>query len=322
MQERELAEKNKILEIVHGSWLYGTAIPGVSDKDYVGVFLPDVQHVLGFKTVEEVDFSIIDKDLAGKNTQNAQDRKLYALKKFIVLAMDNNPNIIEILFPNPENIVFINDIGKQLLEIKHLFPWRGCKQRFIGYAASQKHKAIVKKDNYFDFITALDYLEKIDYGKSLLEIILDSKCPHFIKRKNDYRGNISFVQIGDLNLMPNTIVKKAKNILSERLDRVGNREELLTKYGVDTKFLSHLIRLLFEGKDLLQTGELHFPLKEANILKDIRQGKWEVSKIFDLSNELEKEIESLAILSKLPSKPNYEEIEKFLIKVTKDNLNL
>jgi hypothetical protein len=314
MLERELADKNKILEIVTGSYLYGTAVPGVSDKDYVGVFLPDVEHILGFKTVEEVDFSIVDKDLAGKNTQNAQDRKLYEFRKFIKLAMENNPNVLEQVFVNPDNTVFINDVGKQLLANRHLFPHKGLKQKFLGYAFAQKHKMIIKKDNYFDFIQASDYLQKQEYGKTLLEIVLDPKCPHFIKRQNDYRGNISFVQIGDLNLMPNCIVKKAKTIVAERLDKVGNREELLTKYGFDTKFASHLIRLMLEGIELLKTGELQFPLKEAEMLKDIRNGKWQIQKIFDYSYELEKEIESIAENSIVPDGPNYDELEKFSIK--------
>jgi len=65
MQEKILAEQNKILEIVTGSHLYGTATE-TSDKDFVGVFLPDVPHILGFKTVEEVDSSIVDKNEEGK----------------------------------------------------------------------------------------------------------------------------------------------------------------------------------------------------------------------------------------------------------------
>lgn len=317
MNIQEIAKQNRILEIVTGSHLYGTQTE-TSDIDQVGIFLPDITHILGFKTVEEVDFSIIDKQENGKNTQYAQDKKLYEFRKFLKLALENNPNILEQLFCNEENIIFINGVGRELLSIKHLFPWKGCKQRFLGYAFSQKHKMVVKKDNYFDFLSALDYLNTIDDGKTLLELVLDSKCPHFIQRRNDYRGNISFVQIGDLNLMPASDVAKAKQIISERLSKVGNREELLTKYGFDSKFASHLIRLLFEGIELLKTGEIKFPLQEAQLLRDIRNGKWEIPKIFDLSNELEKETEALYLTTKLPSKPNIKEIEKFCIKTLKE----
>lgn len=39
MFERQLAEKNKIFEVISGSHLYGTNIQE-SDKDYIGVFMP------------------------------------------------------------------------------------------------------------------------------------------------------------------------------------------------------------------------------------------------------------------------------------------
>jgi predicted nucleotidyltransferase len=38
--EKQMAEDNKILEIVTGSHLYGTNTKK-SDKDYVGIFMPD-----------------------------------------------------------------------------------------------------------------------------------------------------------------------------------------------------------------------------------------------------------------------------------------
>jgi len=317
MNEKELAENNKILEIVSGSYLYGTNLE-TSDRDYVGIFIPSIEYILGFKKVEEVDFSIKDRNSEGKNTEKALDRKLYEFRKFIKLALENNPNIIEILFVNKQNIIFSNSLGNELLANKYLFPHKGLKIKFMSYAFSQKHKMVIKKDNYFDFINALDYFRNVDYGKTLLEIVLDNKCPHFIKRRNDDRGNINFVQIGDLNLMPHSDVAKAKEILTERLNKVGNREELLTKYGYDTKFGMHLIRLMLEGLELLQTGEIKFPLKEASLLKDIRNGKWEINKIFDFSYELEKEVESITENSKLPSKPNYELIEQFTINKLKE----
>jgi predicted nucleotidyltransferase len=314
MKEKLIAEQNKILEIVTGSYLYGTNTE-TSDKDYIGIFLPSEEYILGFKTVEEVDFSVKDKTEEGKNTEKAVDKKLYEFRKFIKLALECNPNIIEILFVNEQNIVFINEVGKELLSLKYLFPYKGLKQKFLGYSYAQRHKMVIKKDNYFDLQNGLSYLNTQNYGKTLLEIVFQGNCPYFIKKQLDKNENISFIQVGDLNFMPSTIVKVAKHKLEERIAKVGNREELLTKYGWDTKFGSHLIRLMLEGIELLKTGNLVFPLKEAEMLKDIRAGKWEMVKVLDYSYELEKEVESLVESSKLPSKPNIKEIEEFTIKI-------
>ena len=308
MIEKIIAENNKILEVITGSYLYGTN-SDTSDKDYIGIFMPDIEYVLGFRTCEEVDLSIKDKNEQGKNTEKALDRKLYEFRKFIKLALSNNPNILELLFVNQENIVYINDIGKELLNLKYLFPYKGLKERFLGYAFAQKHKMVIKKDNYFDLINALDYLNQYPVNSinlTLLEIILKNNPPFMKKVSN-------FIVIGDLNFNLVTTIKIAKKKLEEKLNKVGNREELLTKYGFDVKFGMHLIRLMLEGVELLKTGGLIFPLQEANMLKDIRNGKWEINKILNYSYELEKEIESLIKISNLPINPNIEVIEKFTI---------
>jgi len=317
MNEKIMAENNRILEIISGSFLYGTAIPGVSDKDFVGIFMPNEEHILGFKKCEEVDFSIVSKNEQGKNTKEALDRKLYEFRKFIKLAIENNPNIIEILFCNKESRVFINDIGWELIGMNTLFPYKGCKDKFLGYAFSQKHKMIIKKDHYFDLISGFDYLSRFNDDKYIVEITMGPRPP-FIQINSDEKHNVKFVVIGDLNITPSKTIKAAKSMIQERLDKVGNREELLLKHGFDTKFASHLIRLMAEGVKLLKDGYLEFPLKEAPMILDIKLGKWTISKILEYSNELEKEIESLAATSRLPSNPNTELLERFTINKLKE----
>lgn len=316
MKEREIAEKNKILEIITGSFLYGTST-SESDKDYYGIFMPSIEYVLGFRRCEEVDFSIIEKDETGKNTKNALDRKFYEFRKFIKLAMECNPNIIEILFVNKENTIFINEVGKELVDMRHVFPYKGLKAKFLGYAFSQKHKMVIKKDHYFDLISARDYINKFDDDMYLMQLAVVSH-PNFIKSTYDDKQNIKFVVIGDLNITPSKTIKSTKLILDNRINAVGNREELLLKYGFDTKFASHLVRLMLEGIELLKTGELIFPLKEASMILDIKNGKWVIDKVLKFSEDLEKEIESLAISSKLPDKPNIEKLEEFTIKKLKE----
>lgn len=322
MNIQEISEQNKILEIVTGSYLYGTNTES-SDKDLVGIFMPSIEYILGFKRCEEVDLSIKDKTIENKNTKLAVDRKLYEFRKFIQLALDNNPNILEILFCNRENILFENDIGRKLLDIKHLFPHKGLKQKFLGYAFSQKHKMVIKKDNYFEFKSYQSYIitkYKNNLSKSLIELIYEENYPYFIKKVLDKNGNMCFISVGDINFMPQTTLYRSLNMVEDRLSKVGNREELVLKYGYDCKFGSHLIRLMLEGIELLTTGNLEFPLKEANLIKDIKQGNWKLEDILDYSNELELKIEDLYKDSKLPERPNYDEIERFTIDILKQTI--
>ncbi len=312
MDLTQIADDNKILEIRVGSHLYGTNTP-TSDFDYSGVFLPTKALVFGFQRVEEVNLSITDKDEAGKNTQNAVDRKLYEFRKFVKLAMENNPNIIEQLFVNEPNIVYINDAGRALLEEKYKFPHKGLVKKFKGYAFSQKHKMIIRTDKFHELENAFGYLKAYAEQKELLIELKDKFLP-FIKFNKDY------CVIGDLNLQKGIYVKKAVSMIEERLSKVGHRKNLITKYGFDTKFASHLVRLLLEGKELVSTGEIAFPLSYKQTVLDIKEGKWTIKEVLDYAEQLEAETDIAAEKSELPSKPRFDEIEQFTINLLENGL--
>jgi predicted nucleotidyltransferase len=312
MNLSKIADDNKILEIRVGSHLYGTNTPS-SDLDYAGVFLPIKEFVFGFQRVEEVNLSIKDKDEAGKNTQNAVDRKLYEFRKFVKLAMENNPNIIEQLFVNEPNIVYINDAGRALLAQRYKFPHQGLLQKFKGYAFSQKHKMVIRTDNFHELDNAFNYLKDYAEQKELLIELRDKRLP-FIKFTRDY------CVIGDLNLQKGIYVKKAVSMIEERLSKVGNRKSLITKYGFDTKFASNLIRLLLEGKELISEGEIKFPLSYKDTVLAIKQGQWTIKEVLDYSDQLEAEIDMAAEKSELPKKPRFDEIEKFTINLLGEHL--
>src|SRR5258706_1527125 len=76
-----------IFKTVAGSYLYGTAINGISDIDYRGVCMEPVDSLLGLSSFEQYEYR-----------GDSQDIVLYGLRKFVNLALGQNPNITEILF--------------------------------------------------------------------------------------------------------------------------------------------------------------------------------------------------------------------------------
>lgn len=304
MKERELALKNLILKVRVGSHLYGTSTPE-SDEDFVGIFVPDAKHLLGLNSIPkgEVDLGVKSKDADGKNTKDAIDFKAYTLEKFARLALDNNPNVLEILFVNPDDVLFATDIGYQLLNLRHEFLSTRIKHRFLGYAFSQKHKMVIKLENYEKLLEAVDYIDHSTDKQFLLDI---EHHPIFVRKKDH-------VTIGDVNMPVTVTIKKAKKMLAARLAKFGSRQELVSKYGYDVKFAMNLIRLLKEGQELLSTGDLKFPLQSRPLLSDIRHGKYSMSEVLSLADVIEKEVEGLYNITKLPHSPNRELVEKFVI---------
>jgi hypothetical protein len=107
--------------------------------------------------------------------------------------------------------------------------------------------------------------------------------------------------------------KRAKEFVDRRLSQFGSRLELVTKYGYDTKFASHLIRLIVEGIELLSTGDLIFPLKEAPLLRDIRQGKYSMDDVLKMAEEYERAIEVLYESSSLSHSSDFETVQNFVV---------
>lgn len=320
------AESNKILEVRTGSHLYGTNTE-TSDEDFIGIFLPPEDYIIGLKSVKEVDLSIKSKGSDGRNTSEAIDKKFYEFRKFVNLALGNNPNILEILFADNINVLFTNSFGRDLLSRRHLFPCKQLSKKFTGYARAQRHKMVIKKDNFNELLEGYKLLQSMPDKMVLVEVVrhpsnkmmkdLTNICSGF---KPIFEKRHQHIYVGDLAIEPGVYVKKVRNMLKDRLDKATNRSELILKYGFDSKFGAHLIRLLSEGLELLKTGGLEFPLKNKYELLDIRNGRWSLEEVIKYSEDLENELLDAVKTSKLPNNPDYKQVEKFVIKIMREHL--
>jgi uncharacterized protein len=109
----------------HGSHAYGTNLP-TSDLDLKGVGIPPREYFMGFSKVFEQ---------AQTNTPN--DFVVYDLRKFMNLAADCNPSIIEVLWTDREDWVIVTDAGEELIENREVFISKKARWTFSGYAMSQ-----------------------------------------------------------------------------------------------------------------------------------------------------------------------------------------
>ena len=109
-----------------GSHAYGTATPS-SDMDYRGVAVPPSDALLGWHRWEQ--WRRDDPDLV-----------IYSLSKFCRLALQGNPNIIEILFSPQDCVLQVSDVGQELLAMRRAFLSRRVFQTFGGYARAELAK--------------------------------------------------------------------------------------------------------------------------------------------------------------------------------------
>lgn len=124
MTERELSTKYLIFKCLAGSRAYGTSTP-TSDWDTRGLFIAPPEYVLGaFQHVEQVE-------------SKQPDEVIYELGKFIQLAANCNPNIIELLFTDGDAVLYSTPTFERLKANAHLFLSTKARHTFSGYAFAQ-----------------------------------------------------------------------------------------------------------------------------------------------------------------------------------------
>lgn len=124
MQEKRFAADYLVFRCLAGSFAYGTNLPS-SDRDERGVFIAPPSHILScVQKVEQVE-------------EDSEDTVIFELRKFMKLAADCNPNIIELLATDEKNILFCDWPFKEVRENIALFISKKVRYTFSGFAISQ-----------------------------------------------------------------------------------------------------------------------------------------------------------------------------------------
>jgi uncharacterized protein len=118
-----------VLLVRHGSHAYGTNI-ATSDEDFKGVCIPTLKYFFGtMHRFEQAELKAPDPDAV-----------IYDIRKFFNLAAANNPSIIEVLFVDPSDHLYVNDLGYKIIENRDKFLSKRIRFSFAGYAHSQLHR--------------------------------------------------------------------------------------------------------------------------------------------------------------------------------------
>ena len=100
------------------------------------------------------------------------------------------------------------------------------------------------------------------------------------------------------------------------------RQDLIQIYGYDPKFSMHAIRLLTSCIEILKTGDFSTFRPNRNELLNIRNGKFTLEQILIIIEDLDKELNELYEISKIPEKPDYDKINKWLIALNRKALGI
>lgn len=109
--------------------------------------------------------------------------------------------------------------------------------------------------------------------------------------------------------------QQRQRLLGERGGRDVNRKDLEERFGFDTKYAMHMLRLGVQGIELLETGRVTFPMPEPNrsFIRSVREGKVGLDAVLTETGHLERRIKDLIDSSPLPEEPDREKVEAWMI---------
>ena len=138
--ERKPLEARAILLTKVGSHSYGINTTG-SDVDYKGIFIAPKEYYIGLKVIEQKDRGWDEDSERFPVLNGVKDLVFYELRKYLKLAKDANPNILELLFESPEFYEYIHPtVGQKLIANRELFLSKKIKYSYSGYAYAQIRK--------------------------------------------------------------------------------------------------------------------------------------------------------------------------------------
>lgn len=274
---------------------------------------------------EQTIYSNDDIDAVPIWDKKKVDVKLFSLQKFIQLCSKADTNALDLLFSvglgvngeigvQPEQETYANFHGWQIM-------WKLLYNRNelintdrlespITYAFKQATKYGLKGERLkvLEIVKQkAEYLKKNKILAELKTVVVEDLIDHTNLMELEIPNNHLRIDVLDnkgkkekylfvcgiqhqFNLDLDKFIKR----IEEKINKEYTSQRTIdAKDGNDWKALSHAIRVLLEIKELLDTGNIQFPLKDKEFLLDIKLGKVErefIDNFFnqELSNILER----------------------------------
>ncbi|MDE7283041.1 MAG: nucleotidyltransferase domain-containing protein [Lachnospiraceae bacterium] len=316
IKNNEHLGKHVILLGLAGSYSYGTNVEG-SDIDIRGITLNQKSDLIGITQFEQY---------VDENT----DTVIYAFNKIITLLLSCNPNTIELLGLNTEHYLYLNDIGKMLLDNRKLFLSKRAINSFGGYADAQLRRlqnALArdtfpqseKEQHIFNSVKNAmhdfnNHYKNFENGN--LEIFIDNAVNPELETEIFVNANLTHYPLRDYSGMWNTMANVVRDY-----EKIGKRNKKKDDLHLN-KHAMHLIRLFMMALDILEKGEINtYREKEHDLLMDIRFGKCQKEdgtfheSFYDMLSDFEKKLHYAAENTDLPEEPDMSKVQELVMTI-------
>lgn len=242
-----------ILEVVVGSTAHGTSVDdGLEDLDLMSIVIESPETFFGgdghetfFNSVGLNTWIHRTKPEGVRSEAGDVDHVIHGLKKYLKLAMRNNPTALLPLFVQEADIRVITPEGRML---RALAPYIVSKHAYVAFSG---------------------YMQQ-----------------------------------------------QRKRLMGEAGQKRCTRPELIERYGYDTKYAGHIIRLGLQGVELLLTGCLRIPMpiEDRELVLRVRTGEYSLEEVNCMAIQLEADLLAARNASGLPEACDMDYVYNWMVK--------
>lgn len=305
------------MKCIFGSYLYGTNTEN-SDRDYKGIYIPEKNDCYLNLIKNSVNATTSNDSV--KNTNQDIDEEIYSIQYFMKLAQNGEMIVLDMLHA-PDDMLLINTpIFQKLRKNKSKFYSKNLSG-YLDYIRKQTAKYSIKGERLLAMEDVLKVLRKgmlSSVTEPRLNLIWDqlpvNEFCRFIDNPKEPRRK-HYECCGKM-LQDTMAISYAYNVVKSMYDSYGERaKKARDNNGIDWKACSHCLRACFQLKEIYQTGNLIFPLKDAEYLKDIKLGKLHFidDKIGEKMESLLDEVQYLSSISNYPDIVDKKFLDEFIL---------
>lgn len=292
--------------IAHGMYVPESDPHSIDDVDLIGVVIPEARHYLGLR------------EWGSRGTQEVKqgqyDCVFYEIKKTFRLLLQGNPNILSLLWLEPQHYLYKGPYARHLLDAKHLFVGRHVYHSFTGYAYGQLEKMESRNpEELREYLATTNELKARGAHPNHKGQCIPYPAGYHLEEHAFKAGTMS-----TLELLESLARFQRKG---ENLGYLGDkRKKLILDRGYDTKNAAHCIRLMRMCIEFLRDGRMQVYRPDAEELLRIKKGEWPLAKVKEYAAELLDQAKLAYEESPLPDRPDADGAEALLIEILREVL--
>jgi len=304
-----LSDFDCIFVSIHGSHLYGLNREE-SDIDIKAIYAP---------TRSEILMGEANKTHNKKNDDLNIEIEIKSLSSFLKSAKSSDTNCIDLLH-TPSNLTLLTSLMWNTIKSHRSDMYAKNMRGILGYIKTHSNKYNNKIDRYNEMV---DLVGRIDDKQANIKI-KDTYIPKIVEaRKYKYIKNVvvksdheqHYVEVCGKKYILSWETKLLKDALHNEIKRYGKRTHAGSGNGMDTKSLSHALRVLNQLKQIITERDITFPLPNAEYLLKVKLGQ--VIDIEEVMTTIHNEYEECICLIEESDLPEDVDISPMLIALSK-----